>query len=260
MGSYKYTVSVPRARGIGGESDTTPPVESYDLGQKVRAALAAGAFKGLKLVLVLVAIVAIVLIVAALMDFLPPISWIVAVFVIIAVIGVARGLWEACNRGYDWSVKAASRPWEVDDEARQRRYAQEDAALKAQEEAIKSARERIAEGDDTDGNPLTFTDEQRLDWIALRMLELVYVRGQPGAATRDAMTGAGFCSQPEWNLVNKGMKALGLRKKQTWQDCTLDQAVASWRDNIRIEATPEGERYLQVLRQNGEWYGLERIE
>jgi hypothetical protein len=259
--SYKYTVSIPKTKTIGGgEGDTTPPVESYDLGQKVKAALAAGVFKGLKLVLVLVAIVGTVLILAAFVDLLPPASWIVATCIIIAIVGIVRGLWEACERGYDWSVRAASRPWEVDDTARQRRYAQEDAVLKAQEEALKAARERIAEGDDTDGNPLTFTDEQRLDWIALRMLELVYVRGQPGAVTRDAMTGAGFCSQPEWNLVNKGMKALGLRKKQTWQDCTFDQAVASWRDNIRINATPEGERYLQVLKQNGEWYSLERIE
>jgi len=56
------------------------------------------------------------------------------------------------------------------------------------------------------------------------------------------------------------MKALGLRKKQTWQDCTFDQAVASWRDNIRINTSLEGDRYLQVLKQNGEWYSLERIE
>jgi len=92
------------------------------------------------------------------------------------------------------------------------------------------------------------------------MLELVYMRNQQGTATRDAMTGAGFCSQPEWNLVNKGMKALKLRVKQSWADCTFQEAVASWRDNIRINATLEGERYLQVLRQNGEWYSLERIE
>jgi hypothetical protein len=48
--------------------------------------------------------------------------------------------------------------------------------------------------------------------------------------------------------------------KQSWAECSFQEAVALWRDNIRIEATPEGERYLQVLKQNGEWYALERIE
>lgn len=258
MGNYR--ISIPRTGTVSSSGDTTPPVESYDLGQKVKAAIAAGVFKGLKLALILMGITGGVLILAAFVDLSPPIPWIVAACLIIVIVSIARGLWEASERGYDWSVRAASRPWEVDDVARSRLYAQQDEARRAEEEALKAARERIAEGDDTDGNPLTFTDEQRLDWIALRMLELAIMRHQPGAATRDAMTGAGFCTQYEWNLVNKGMKALKLRVKQSWADCTFQQAVASWRDNIRINTSLEGDRYLQVLRQNGDWYSLERIE
>jgi hypothetical protein len=246
MGSYKYTVSVPKTRTIGGEGDTTPPVESYDLGPKIRAAIACGVFVSLFVCAIWTPFT------------LSPDSWQLWAK---GMVGIAiLGILVACSLGCWWSYWAAYRPWHVDNKARRRLHEREDAQIKAQEEALRTARERIAEGDDTDGNPLTFTDEQRLDWVALRMLELVYMRGQAGAATRDAMTGAGFCSQPEWNLVNKGMKALRLRVKQSWAECSFQEAVALWRDNIRIEATPEDERYLQVLKQNGEWYALERIE
>jgi hypothetical protein len=246
MGSYKYTVSIPKTRTIGGEGDTTPPVESYDLGPKIRAAIACGVFVSLFACAIWSGFT------------LSPDSWQTWAKGMVLVAGL--GILVTSVLGCWWSFMAAYRPWGVDDKARKRRHEQEDAVLKAQEAALRVARERIAEGDDTDGNPLTFTDEQRLDWVALRMLELVYMRAQATAATRDAMTGAGFCSQPEWNLVNKGMKALGLRVKQSWADCTFQEAVALWRDNIRIEATPEGERYLQVLKQNGKWHDLERIE
>lgn len=246
MGSYRYTVSIPKTRTVGGEGDTTPPVESYDLGPKIRAAVACGVFASL-FGGVLWSIF-----------FLSLDSWQTWAKGMVGVVGL--GILVTCGLGFWWSFWAAYRSWHVDNEARKRLRKRQDAEIEAQRVAAAAAREQIVRGDDVDSNPLTLTDEQRLDFIALRMLELVYMYRQADEATRDGMTDAGVCTQYEWNLANAGMKALGIRKKQTWQDCTFQEAWASWRDNIRIATDPEGDRYLEVRKQNGQWYALERIE
>jgi len=63
--SYKYTVSIPRAKTVSGIGDTTPPVESYDLGPKIRAAIAAGGFAFLGGTIALWTILAIIWLVGA---------------------------------------------------------------------------------------------------------------------------------------------------------------------------------------------------
>jgi len=246
MGDYRYTVSIPRAKTISSPGDTTPPVESYDLGPKIRAAIACGVFVSLFACVLWSAFT------------LSPESWETWAKGMIGVVGL--GVLVTCVLGFWWSFWAAYRAWHVDNTERERRNKLTDAEIAAQRAAAAAAREQIIRGNDVDGNPLTLTDEQRLDFVSLRMLELVYMYGRPNEAIRDAMTDSGVCTQYEWNLANKGMKALGLRKKQTWQPCTFQEAWASWRDNVRISTDPEGDRYLEVLKQNGQWHAIERIE
>ena len=199
-----YRISVPAAaiKGGGGGGDTTPPVESYDLGQKIRAALALGAFVTVGLTVLLWAGLFLV-------ASFHPAPWQAWAFV--PCLASVMGIIVACWQGYGWVTKAAIRAWEVDDIERQRRDKLEDAQMKAQQALANAARDQVVRGDDADGNPLTFTDQQRLDFVALNMLERIYLYDKP--ATRDIMTQDGACIQEEWNLVNQGMKAIGLRSR-----------------------------------------------
>ena len=225
-------------------ADTVPPASSYDLGQKIKAALAAGAFWFSALLVVGWAL----LVLATLADNRPP--WELWLYVpgVAFVIAVLITWW----LGVKWACLAAERAWIVDDVERARRHKMEDEERQRQEAAASKARDDVMTGDDEDGIPETLTLGQRLDLVALAMLERAYLDG--GSPTREAMTEAGVCSQEEWNLVNRLVKAVGLRHKKSWLQTFFAEAWAVWREEVRVE-----EGYVWVLRDSGEWKALERV-
>jgi len=244
MGNYR--ISVPMVGGgTRAPGDTTPPVESYDLGPKIKAAVACGVFTWIFFSVIWSAF--------TLLN-----SWRLWAKGMVVMIGL--GVSVTCLLGIWWSFQAAYRAWHVDNKERGRRYRFEDAQLRTQQAAVESAKERTTRGDDADGNPLTLTDQQRLDMVAINMLERVYVHDTPERATRDAMTRDGVCMQFEWNLANKGLKAIGVRQKKSWEPLGFERAFSLWRENVKLETDGDGDRYLMVLKQNGNWHAIERIE
>jgi len=230
----------------GGGGDTTPPVESYDVGPKVKAAIICGLFAA-----------ALVGVLWSAFTLSPDSMRLWAK----GMVGVAiLGFLIACSLGFWWVYLAAYRPWRVDDITRKRQWKFEDAQLKAQQIAVNAAKEQTTRGDDADGNPLTLTDQQRLDMVAINMLERVYVHGTPERATRDAMCKDGVYMQFEWNLANKGLKAIGVRQKKSWEAMSFQQVFSLWRENVKLETDGDGDRYLMVLKQNGNWHAIERVE
>lgn len=234
-----YSITVPPR----GENDSTPPASAYDLGQKIRAALACGFFVWL---LLFVGASALCLPAGRWQKWL----WGLAVSVVVGLL-VTGGL------GFWWAWLAAYHALGVDRGEIRRRHRREDAAEKRLVAAVAAAKNQVQHGDDHDSDPATFTTEQRLDWVTLDILDRAYRTGQP--TTREAMTGEGRCTQAEWNLINKSMKALGLKKGYTMQPADFGMAWALWREGIKVEADEEGEIWLWYLKQNGRWHALESL-
>lgn len=238
--------------------DTTPPASSYDLGQKIRAAIAAGAFRALGVGLLLTTAWAALLVLAALVGWLPPWRWILGVEGALLIIALVWGLCVTCEYGFEWAVKAAQRPWDVDDDRIEYERQQAEEAKKAQEKAAQQAMENIKSGPlDHDRDPDTLTIEQELMMVAWEMLARACLgRGKP---TREAMEADGVCSQQQWNLVNEAMQIIGLRKGYTWQVVTFDQAWDTFRANFRVQADAGGEIYLWAMKPGGRWRVVERV-
>ena len=211
------TVVVPPRAAEG----PTAPASSYDLGQKVRAAVACGVFVGIGL-----AVVAGVLL-------LPMGEWEAWLWSVVG--SLVAGILVTCRLGYVWVVKAASRPWEVDDQIRQRIWKREDLEREEARAAAEAAREDITHGDlDHDRDPTTLNDAQRLHLVALEVLERAYLHDL--LVTREAMTAEGLCSQPEWNAVNSLMKAVGLKRGYTLRgDLDFVGALQAWRSGVRLD-------------------------
>lgn len=250
-------IVIPTPSGGGGR-DTTPPASAQDLGHKIKAAVAAGAFYALGVWVLLTVVWAIILILAALVGEMPPVRWILGVEGAVVVIALLLGLRVTCERGYEWAQLAAERPWRVDDDERAYRRKQEEDARKAQEAAAARAKENIRRGPmDHDNNPATLNLEQELNLVAWEMLARATLgRGKP---TREAMEGDGVCSQQQWNLVNEAMQAIGLRKGYTWQAATFEQAWDTWRANFRVQVDGDGAVYAWALRPGGRWKVVERV-
>lgn len=160
-------------------------------------------------------------------------------------LAVVIGVLVACYCGFCWTVAAASRQWRVDDQIRYRIWRLEDEERVRQLAAAATAREDVVSGDlDHDHNPATLTDAQRLHLVALAVLERHYLDGSP--VTREAMTGEGVCTQPEWNAVNQLLLEIGLKKGYKMRE-GIDFASAWrwWRGAVRIE---EGEAWVRTSR------------
>lgn len=199
----------------------TAPASSYDLGQKVKSAVAAGAFVGIGL-----AVMATVLLLLAG-------EWEAWLWALGG--SLVAGILVTCRLGYVWVVKVASRPWEVDDQIRNRVWEMEDQEREAAEAAAKAAREDIVSGDlDHDHDPTTLNDAQRLHLLAIEMLERHFLDGQP--VTREVMVAEGLCTQPEWNMVNGLLKEIGLKNGyKLREDLEIWEAWRLWRASVRIE-------------------------
>ena len=199
----------------------TAPASSYDLGQKVKAAVAAGVF-----VTVGLAIVATVLL-------LPSGRW--EAWLWAAGGSLVVGILATCWLGYKWVVAAASRPWVVDDRIRERIWKIEDADRKAAEAEVEAAKKDITHGDlDHDRDPATLNQAQHLHLVALKILNRHYSYNLP--VTREAMEKAGLCSQEDWNVANKLLKAVGLKRGYKLADLDFQTAWQIWWSGVRLDS------------------------
>lgn len=198
----------------------TAPASSHDLGQKVKAAVAVGGFVTIGLW-----VVGLVLALMGWEGFL----------VIFGLGGPVIGLLITCWFGISWSIAAASRPWQVDDLVRSRMWTIEDEERSRQLLAAEAARDDVVSGDlDHDRDPSTLNDAQRLHLLAFDILERHFLDESP--TTREAMVAEGVCTQPEWNVVNSLLKAVGLKRGYSLRE-DLDFAAAwrIWRGSVSIE-------------------------
>jgi hypothetical protein len=236
--------------GNGRGPDTTPPASSYDLGQKIRAAVAAGIFVWVGLTVLMWAVLAMI------REFGGHPPWKVWA----ATLGLAFfvGLVVACWFGFDWSIRVAKRSWDVDDDERAYQRKQAEDARREQEEAAKRAKDNIRTGPmDHDRDPATLTLEQELHLVAWEMLARACLgRGKP---TREAMVEDGVCTQAQWNLVNEAMQKIGLRKGYSWQVATFDQAWDAFRAGFRVQQDGDGTVYAWAMKPGGTWKVVERV-
>jgi hypothetical protein len=234
----------------GRTPDTTPPASSYDLGQKIRAAVAAGIFVWVGLTVLMWAALAVI------REFggRPPWeAW-------AATLGIAFfvGLVVTCGLGLEWVIKVAIRPWLVDDDERAYQRKLTEDAKKEQEAAAARAAENIRSGPmDHDHNPATLTQEQRYHLVAHEMLSRACLgRGKP---TRDAMEADGVCSQAEWNLVNDAMCKIGLRHGYTWKTVLFEDAWDTWMACFKLGVDEYGTVYAWAMKPGGTWKVVERV-
>lgn len=230
--------------------DTTPPASAYDLETKIRAAIAAGVFVAVGLTALMWAALALIRELGG----RPP--W--KVWLVTLALALLIGLGVVCWFGYDWAIRVAKRPWDVDDDEREYARAKEKAALEAQEEAAAKAKDNIRSGPmDHDRDPDTLSLEQRYWLVAHEMLSRACLgRGKP---TRDAMEADRVCSQAEWNLINEAMCKIGLRNGYTWRPTTFEQAWDTFRANFRVQVHDDGEVWAWAMRPGGKWAALERV-
>jgi len=230
----------------------TAPASTYDVGQKVKAAGWAGLFAA-----GLVATVSyVVLILSLLIEALPVPPW--EAWVVALGLALVAGLVVACRLGYRWVVAAAARPWAVDDEIRERAWRLEDEERRAQEAAVDQAADEVRTGPlDHDDNPSTLNEAQLLHLVAIEVLRRHYVHG--AKVTREAMTSAGCCTQPQWNAVNAAMKAIGLKRNNTMAEgLTFQEAWEIWQASVEIRPGQRGAELWYQTRQ-GAWKMLEEV-
>lgn len=234
-----YRISYPTAATKGGGGDTIVPVESYDLGPKIKAAIACGAFVALGLTVIVSGLTLPKLLLKAWLTY-------TAIAIVIGfVITCALGVW--------WSFEAAYRAWRVDSKTRKRLWKFEDEERKAQVEAAKRAAAKVRNEDDDDGIPWTLNDKQRLDLLAVTIFDRAY--NKELSVTREDMGAEGLCTQEDWNLVTKVLKSIGLKKGYKMQPIDFSTAWATWQENFKME-----EGYIWAMKPGGDWKALERID
>lgn len=226
----------------------TAPASAHDVPQKVQAAFWSGVF----VVGLLTVIWWVVIALGVAIDSPVPGGW--RTWLAGTLACVMTGLAVACWLGLGWVIKAAARPWRVDDKIRERAWEAEDAEKKAQQQAAKAAEEGIKTGPlDHDRDPITLSQAQLLHLVALEILNRHYLYGDK--VTRDAMTQEGLCTQPQWNAVNTALKAVGLKSNNTMRgDVEFIEAWEIWKANVDI-------RGLELWYQNrqGQWKFLEEL-
>jgi hypothetical protein len=252
MPNYRISVPSTAIRPGVGRDDTAPPGANYDLAQKIKAALAAGAFVAVGAAVFLWA----VLFLIASFYRAPWQAW-----VFIPCLTSVIGTLVACWQGYGWVTQVAMRAWQVDDVERKRRHEWEDGERKREEElaraqaaAVAAAKDQVAREDDHDDDLSTFSEAQLLHLVAIEVLRRHYMFGWP--VTRDAMTAENLCTQPQWNVVNQAMLAVGLKVKKTMRpDLDFAQAWEIWRSGVSIRE----DGYLWTLNSKGNWTALVKL-
>lgn len=230
----------------------TAPASAHDVPQKVQAAFWSGVFVVGLLTVIWWAIIAL----GAVQGNPVPGGW--RTWLAGTLACVMTGLAVACWLGLGWVIKAAARPWRVDDEIRKRVWAAEDAEREAQQEAAEAAAEDVRTGAlDTDRDPTTLNQAQLLHLVAIEVLRRHYVLGKK--VTRAAMTEAGLCTQPQWNHVNAALQAIGLKTNKTMRDdLGFETAWEIWQGGVKIQAGRRGPE-LWVQNRQGQWKFLEEL-
>lgn len=250
-------IVIPDLGGGGRAPDTTPPASFYDLGTKIRAAIAAGVFVAVFLMILMFVGLGLLrqLALAVGMGWADT-PW--EIYLGIPVLAGVIGLGVTCYLGFEWVIKVAVRAWAVDDDVRayERKLAED--ARKEQDEAAKRAMNNIRRGPmDHDRDPDTLTLEQRYWVVAHEVLSRATLgRGKP---TREQMVADGVCSQAEWNLVNEAMCKIGLKKGYTWQPVAFDQAWDTFQANFRIQQDGDGKIYAWAMKPGQNWKVVERL-
>lgn len=209
-----------RATYVPGPAEgPSAPASSYDLGQKIKAAIAAGVF---------------VTIGGWVIGLLLGLFWWTGFLEIFGAGAPVVGLLVMCWLGFQWVKAAAARPWQVDDLIRERQWTLEDKERKKQHDAAEAARDDVTSGKlDHDNDPETLNEAQHLHLVALEILTRHYMDGL--AVTREVMEAEGM-SQPDWNAVNKLLKAVGLKRGyKLRQDLDLMAAWQIWWGQVRFD-------------------------